>query len=517
MTWEPELDEIRRREELARRMGGEDNIKRQHDSGRFTVRERIEKLLDAGTFHERGSLSGRATYDGVELTEFRPANFVMGHGRIDGRPVVVGGDDFTVRGGAGDAGMIIKQIQAERMAREWRMPMIRLVDGTGGGGSVRMLDQMKRTYLPGMPGWDESTAAMSEIPIVGAALGPVAGLGAVRAVAAHFSVMVKGLSQVFVAGPPVVARALPESPDKEELGGSHIHTRNGTIDNEAESEDDALDQVRRFLSYLPSSVWEGPPRGPVADDPERRDEELLSIIPRERRRVYDARRLVRHVVDDGSVFEIGRWWGRSIVTCFARLDGWPVGIMAGDPGYIGGSLTADTAEKMVRFIDLCDTFRVPVVHLLDQPGFLIGTAGEKASTIRKGVRLMAAVNQADVPWVTVITRKAFGVAGASHGPEGRLNSRFAWPSADWGSLPLEGGIEAAYRRELEAADDPEAFLADITARMNAIRSPLRSAEAFNIEEMIDPRDTRPILCGWAERAHHLVAQDLRPRARGLRP
>lgn len=518
MSWEAEIEEMRRRLELAREMGGRENIKRQHEAGRLTVRERIERLLDPDSFHETGALAGRATYEGDQLVAFRPANFVMGAGRISGRRVVVGGDDFTVRGGAADAAIKEKQIYSERLARELRLPLIRLVDGTGGGGSVRSYEQMGRTYVPGNPAWDLVAAALSEIPVIAAALGPVAGLGAARVACSHFSVMVRGTSQVFVAGPPVVLRGIGEDVDKEALGGSHIHAHeSGVVDNEAESEDDAFRQIRSFLAYLPQNVWELPRRATPGDDPKRRDPELLSVIPRNRRQAYDVRKLLAHVLDRDSIFEIAPWYGRALVTALARLDGYPVGVLANDPKFHGGALTTAASEKLTRFVDLCDTFHLPVVNFVDQPGFLVGVAAERAGTIRKGVRALSAIYQATVPWVSIIVRRVYGVAGAGHGNVQALNLRYAWPSGDWGSLPLEGGIEAAYKRELLAAPDRDQLQKEIEARLNEVRSPFRTAEAFGIEEIIDPRDTRPLLCDWVSLAYALDATRLGPKARGMRP
>src|ERR671914_351071 len=256
MSWEPELEELRRREELARRMGGEERVARQHASGRLTVRDRIERLFDAGSFHETGAIAGKATYDAEgELTHFLPANMLVGQGRIDGRRAVLQGDDFTVRGGAADAAIWEKMVYAERMAHDLRIPLVRLVDGTGGGGSVKTLEEMGFTYVPFVPGFELTAANLSRVPVVAAALGPVAGLGAMRVAAAHFSVIVQGTAQLFVAGPPVVAAAMGEAPDKEELGGARAQTQAGAVDNEAEDEDDALDQLKRFLSYLPQNAW----------------------------------------------------------------------------------------------------------------------------------------------------------------------------------------------------------------------------------------------------------------------
>src|SRR4051812_37866506 len=272
MSWEPELEELRRRRELAHGMGGEERVARQHASGRLTVRERIDRLLDPGSFHETGAIAGQGSYEDGELTDFLPANMVIGQGRIDGRRAAVQGDDFTVRGGAADAAIWQKMVWAERLAHDFRIPLVRLVDGTGGGGSVKSLETMGFTYVPFVPGFELVVANMSRVPVVAAALGPVAGLGAARVVASHFSVIVRGRAQLFVAGPPVVAAAMGEAPDKEELGGARAQTTAGAVDNEAADEDDALDQLRRVLSPLPGQAGgvaplggargpPGPPRG----------------------------------------------------------------------------------------------------------------------------------------------------------------------------------------------------------------------------------------------------------------
>ncbi|MGI8925667.1 MAG: acyl-CoA carboxylase subunit beta [Tepidiformaceae bacterium] len=518
MTWEPEIQELRRRTELAALMGGEDNVRRQHDGGKLTVRERIDRLLDQGSFAETGALAGRPEYDEAgELIAIRPANFVMGFGRIDGRRVVVGGDDFTVRGGAADASIGGKQSYGEKMARELRIPIVRLVDGTGGGGSVRSLETMRATYVPANPAWEEVVLMLNEVPVVAAALGSVAGLGAARVVTSHWSIIVKDTAQVFVAGPPVVARGMGEEVTKEQLGGYEIHYHNGVCDNLAEDEEDAFRQIRRFLSYLPQNVWQQPQRAEAADDPNRREQWLLSAIPRERRRPHKVRQVIEAIFDKGSFFETGAGWGRTVVTGFARLDGFPVGVISNDPYEWGGGLNADGSDKMARFVDICDTFHVPAVNLLDQPGFVIGTAGEKAATIRRGASAMAAVFQATVPWVTIILRRAFGVAGAAHANTDRLNLRYAWPSGDWGSLPIEGGIEAAYKRDLAASDDPEAMRRGLEEKLGRVRSPFRTAENFGIEHIIDPRETRPILCEWVRLAYELESTRLGPKTRGFRP
>jgi len=517
MTWQPEIDELRRREALARAMGGADKVARQHAAGRLTVRERIAALLDEGSFEEIGTLAGRATYDGTELAAFRPANFVTGSGRIAGRRVVVGGDDFTVRGGAADAAIMRKQVLSEMLAHDLRVPLVRLVDGTGGGGSVRMIEDMGYTYCPILPGWDTVVANMGRIPVVAACLGPVAGLGAARVATAHLSIMVRGSSQMFIAGPAVVRQGVGEDLDKDALGGVEVQESSGAIDVVVDSEAEAFATARRFLSYLPQNVWEAPPALPPHDDAERRDEWLLSAVPRERRQPYDVRRLLGAVVDEGSLFEMGRRFGGSVVTALARLDGLAVGVVAFDPYVWGGGLTAEGSDKLTRFVDLCDTFHLPLVKLVDQPGFVLGVQAERKGTIRRGVRAVAAVHQASVPSVAVVIRRVFGVGGAGLWDGQGLNLRYAWPSADWGSLPLEGGIEAAYRADLDAAGDPAALLGEITERLDAVRSPFRTAEHFGIEAIIDPRETRPVLCRWAHDAHAVVPHLLGPSMRSMRP
>ncbi len=518
VTWDPEITELRRRQELAAAHGGVERVARHHAAGKLTVRERIDRLVDLDSFRETGSVAGFAAYgDDGALEGFTPANFVFGRARIAGRPVVGAGDDFTVRGGAADATIHRKLVYSEQLARELRVPVVRLIDGSGGGGSVASYHEIGRTYVPPLPGWADQMAALSEVPVVAAALGSVAGLGAARVAATHFSVMVEGTSQVFVAGPPVVAYASHEDVGKDELGGASIHTSIGTVDNAAAEEDDAFAQIHRFLSYLPANAWEAPPRVDPDDDPQRREEALASLIPRERRHGYSPRRLVELVADRDSFFEIGRSWGRPAVTGLARLDGHPVGVLASDPAHWGGALTADAADKMRRLVDLCDTFHVPIVSFVDQPGFAVGSVAEQAGTLRSGVAFIAALYQLTVPFFSVIVRRVFGVAGAALVDRGEPDLRVAWPSADWGSLPLEGGIEAAYRRRLAEADDPEALRAELLAGFEAIRSPFRTAEAFDIEEVIDPRDTRPLLCEWVGDAYRVVSRDPRPKARGHRP
>ncbi|MFO1081986.1 MAG: carboxyl transferase domain-containing protein [Reyranellaceae bacterium] len=501
MSWEPELKELRERQRLARQLGGPERVARQHAGGRLTVRERIDRLLDADSFQEVGSVTGVAEYDERgEIAKLAPANCVFGRGRLDDRTIVVAGDDFTLRGGSADASIWMKLHVAEQMAATYRLPLIRLLEGSGGGGSVRTIEKTGRANLPGGVGINSGlhlvAANLAQVPVVSLGLGSVAGLAAARLAASHYSVMVKDLSAVFVAGPPVVNR-LGETRSKTELGGWEIQTAAGGVDQAVDSEDEAFACARRFLSYMPSSVWDVAPRGETSDPVDRRDEFLLSAVPRAPRRAYNMRRIVDALVDQGSFFEMGRDYGKAIITGLCRLDGWPVALMAGNSMYGGGVWDAAACQKIVRFVDMASTFHLPVVHLVDCPGFKVGLAAEQGGTIRHGVRAIGAINQSTVPWCSVLVRNVYGVGGFAHQPQNRLCLRYAWPSASWGSLPLEGGIEAAYRAELDAAADPAAELGRIEARLNALRSPFRTAESFWVEEIVDPRDTRRLLCDFA--------------------
>jgi acetyl-CoA carboxylase carboxyltransferase component len=520
--WQAELDELRLRERLAKAMGGQDKVKRQHDGGRLTIRERIDRLIDPGSLREIGTVAGVADYDAAgNLRSFTPSNRLSGRATIAGRPVIVSGDDFTVRGGSADATIPEKTVIAEQMANELRMPIIRIVEGSGGGGSVKTIETTGRANLPGGLGGSSGryhylTDNLGLVPVVALGLGSVAGLGAAQVAASHYSLMTKSTSAMFVAGPPVVARiGDKQNLEKQQLGGWEIQCAAGAIDDAVDTEEEAFERVRRFLSYLPSSVFEVSARGPRTDPPSRREEGLFTAIPRDRSQPYKMRPIIEALFDRDSFFEMGRHFGRPVITGFARLDGLPVAVLASDPFHMGGAWTADACQKVVRAVDLAETFHLPIVHLVDCPGFMIGIEAERAATIRHGVRAMAAINQSTVPWCSIIIRNVFGVAGAAHVPAGRLALRYAWLSAWWGSLPLEGGIEAAYRAEVDAAEDKRAKLAEIEARLNALRSPFRTAEAFWVEEIIDPRDTRPLLCEFANLAEPLRTPGR--RAFGMRP
>jgi acetyl-CoA carboxylase carboxyltransferase component len=502
--WQKELDELAERKRIARQMGGKERVERQHAGGRLTVRERIDRILDAESFHELGSVAGKAKYDkDGNMVDFMPGNGVFGRGRVDGRPVIIFGDDFTVRGGSADASIREKYQMPERMAAEFRMPIIRIIEGSGGGGSVKTIETKGYANLPGgisaSSGLHLCAINMGLIPVVALGLGSVAGLGAARLSASHYSLMVKEKSAVFVAGPPVVDR-LGEKRTKQELGGHKVQIAAGTVDDAVDTEEEAFARARKFLSYLPSSIHELPPRSESWDDPNRRDEYLMTAVPRDRKKAYQMRRIIDSVVDRGSFFEIARGFGRAIITGFARLDGWPVGILAGDPLHDGGAWNAAASRKITKFVDTCQTFHLPVVHLVDCFGFAVGLQAESTGTMRFAVQAVSAIHQSTVPWCSIIVRNVFGVGGGAHLPHTHPSFRYSWPSGNWGSLPLEGGVEAAYRAEIDASDDPVAKLAEIEARLERLRSPFRTAEAFLVEEIIDPRDTRPLICEFANLA-----------------
>jgi len=513
MSWEPEIAELERRKHLARQMGGPEGVVRQKQRGKLTARERIDALADPGSFRESMGLVGSSTYEGNELSRFVPKPQVEGTMTLDGRKAVVKASDFTVRGGAGGSstGQLGQELPSSLRALEWRLPLVRLLDAAG--GSVRGFEELGRTYLPdGNIYTAPEVKLLSLAPVVSAVLGSVAGLPAIFGPLSHFSVMVKGISHLFPGGPPVVKAALGHDITKEELGGDQIHVgMSGCIDNLAETEQDAFFQIRRFLSYLPSSVDEMAPRVASNDAPDRADENLLSFVPRNRRRPFDGRKLVAHIVDQGSFFEIAPRYGRSRVTGLARLNGFPVGIMANNPMFNGGATDVAAGSKAMRLIQLCNTFHLPLISLADEPGFQVGLDAEKQGIERAGARLVSMVCLSEMPWCTVVIGRLYGVAGQCHHRPSGMFRRYCWPSANWGSMHISGGAAAAYRREIENAPDPEVKRQEIEARLNAIASPFRTAEATG-QDIIDPRETRALLCEFVQDAQRVLARQLGPPA-----
>ena len=553
-TWMPMLDKVAALQAIAHKRlapGSNDpGVVRQRNRRKLTCRERIDGLLDRGSFREIGSLAGFATFDEEgDVLEFTPASHVGGQGRIEGRTCIVCADDFTSRGGHADGAIGQKSRYLDKLSIELRAPSIRLLDGSSGGGSVATMVPKQDgqatgsasakestgaikagrprvvggggSFLPGHLGSTIYTEQLATVPVVNMLLGSVVGIGAAKAVLGHFSVMVRDIAQLFVAGPPVVSHAMGYDVTKEDLGGWHIHCRNGSVDNLAESEEEAMAQTRRFLSYLPSSVYEAPPVAKSNDPADRREEELLTLVPRKRTATFDIRRAIRLLADKESFFEIGPLWGTDQVAGFVRMNGYPMGVIASDSRHAnGGALTADGCDKLRRHLDLCDLFHLPVLNLVDNPGFAVGIEHELTGTIRKGGEWMVAFAQVAIPIYTVLMRRSFGVAGNNYAtPRSAASVRVAWPSADVGGIPPEGGIEAAYKRQLAEAPDPAALRAEINARIESVRGPIGPLNRFEIEEMIDPRDTRRLACEWVADAYRIVSQPSRlvPRALQFRP
>ena len=520
MSWKPEADELEQRHRWAEALGGEESIKRHHEQGRLTVRERIAALLDPGSFHEVGKLTGNATYVDGKLAKVVPAPYVMGLGTLAGRQIAIGGEDFTVRGGTSWGGTRRKGGQGgfvEDLAHEYRIPLINLIDGAG--GTVTSATKRGYTVFPGIHGFERSVELLGEVPVISAVLGTAAGGPAGRAILSHWSVMVKGTSQIFAAGPPVVERSLGEKVDKEELGGAHVAVDlAGTVDNVVDNEAACFDAIKRFLSYLPQNVWQLPPVLPCDDPVDRRDEGLLGIVPRERRQAYDMKKLVAMIVDRDSLFEIQPSFGRSVITCLARLDGKVVGVIANNPLVYGGAMDVKAAKKQTHFMEMCDTFHIPLIFLVDVPGFMVGTQAEMAATLREGMRAVYVGLQLTVPMLTVVIRKCYGMAGMGTTDKNGLDLKIAWPSAEWGSLPVEGGVAAAYRREIEAAPDPARRVQEIEAELRRFASPILTAEAFAVEDVIDPRATRPYLCRFINAMQGRLATSVGPKYKcGVRP
>jgi acetyl-CoA carboxylase carboxyltransferase component len=512
--WEDALAELERRRQASRQHGGPERVARQHAAGKLTIRERIGRLC--GRFHEVGGLATFPLKDasGRDLG-LLPSSYVCGLGEVDGRLVAVGGEDYTVRAGApqlyldrlkGGMGGFI-----EDLAHEYRIPLLLLMEGIG--GDVAAQDQKGHSYLVSSFSWKRCYDLLSEVPVLVAVVGPAAGGTAGRATLSHFSVITRS-SVLFAGGPPVVRRALGMDVDKHELGGAEMHTTvSGAIDNLAADEEAAFGQLRTVLSYLPQNVWQLPSRGDRSDPADRPGDELLKIVPENRRRAYDPRRIIAVVFDHGAFFEMGPGWGRAVITGFARLDGIAVGVIASNPMVLGGALDGPAAEKQVRFVDVCSVFHLPIVYFVDVPGFMIGPAAERGNVVRKGMRAIQSLIEAEVPVVTIHVRKAYGMAVSATANPDTLCLRLAWPSAEWGDMPIEGGVEAGYRREIEAAPDPQAFRREVEQRLLAAADPWKTVEAFGVESMIDPRETRAVVAAFLNASLHALATRLGPQRR----
>ena len=404
---------------------------------------------------------------------------------------------------------------ASRRALEWRLPFIRLLDASG--GSVSSFREIGRTYLPDGNTWSTvDVSLLQAVPVVSAVMGSVAGLPAVNACLAHFNVMVRATAQLFPGGPPVVKAALGIDITKEELGGADLHTRQtGVIDNLAEDEDDALDQVRTFLSYLPSNVDELPPQAEPRP-PAVRGDRLRALVPDNRRQPFDVYELLAATLDGDSLMEIAPRYGTSRVTGLARVEGYPVGVMANNPARLGGTTDVAAGEKVMRLIQQCDQFHLPLVSFADEPGFMVGPDSERAGIERAGARLVRTTCQSRMPWITFVIARLYGVAGQCHHRPTGMFRRYAWPSARWGSMHIAGGASAAYRRVIEAADDPDAKRREIEGELEALASPFLTAEA-TAQDIIDPAETRALLAEFVGEAQRVLATQVGPPTMPYRP
>jgi acetyl-CoA carboxylase carboxyltransferase component len=490
--WGPTLDDLAERRAAARAMGGEERLERHRKAGKLDVRARIDALLDPGSFSELGTLVGSVPADA----------FVAGAGRIDGRPVMVGAEDFTVLGGTIAGGSNAKRYRIAELALQRRVPLIMLLEGAGHRPDDR--SQGRHPTDLGI-----QARCSGRVPLVTGVLGPSAGHGALIAPMSDFSVMTEQAA-IFTAGPPVVKESTGEDVGKEELGGPDVALASGLVHNIATDDADALAQIRRYLSYFPSSAWSYPARVPGDDQAPRVVDELLSIVPRENRTVYDMRAVIDTIVDGGQRFEVQPRFGRAIVCALARLGGEPVAIVANQPKVQAGSIDAPAADKAAHFIMVADSFHVPLVFLADNPGMLPGTRSERAGVLRSGARMFAAQTQATVPKLHVTLRKAYGFGSmvmAMVAFESQA-ATFAFPGATLGAM----GAGASSRA---MGADAQATQALRDAELDAS---YRSARGLGFDELIEPRETRDALLGALQHAVQQRQRAAEPVARiGITP
>jgi acetyl-CoA carboxylase carboxyltransferase component len=417
-TWEAEIEEIDLRRRLARGLGGPKAVAAQKAAGRLNLRERIDLLLDKDTFFEFGKTTGTPVRDAEgKIVDVVPGNFVLGTGEVAKRQVVVGGEDFTIQGGSPNLAGLRKSVYTETLALELFCPLIRMHEGGGGsvGGADNRRDQAQaaNTYRSPPPAAYETprfqsvAMCLTKVPVVSAAMGTVAGLPASRLAASHFTVMVaNGNAQVLTAGPKVVERALGYSTTKQELGGPEMHDTSGVVDNFASSEEDAIKQIRAFLSYMPQNIYELPPvTQPGLDRTPAELAQLNILVPKSRRQTFDMRKALQLTFDRDSFFELGTVkFGQTQITGLARLQGHPVAVMANDCRILAGAMTVDGAQKVTRFIEMAHTFRLPLITFIDEPGFDIGLDAERAGTMRWGTKAVLTAQTAKIPWLVARSR-----------------------------------------------------------------------------------------------------------------
>ncbi len=500
--WTPLLDDLHQRRTAVHRMGGPDKVARHDAGGRLNARRRIEVLLDPGSFTEIGTFVGSGT--GPGKTPIPADALIAGFGKIDGRPVVVGAEDFTVKGGSIGLGTYAKRLRLALLAAQERVPLIILLEGAG----ERATNWLER--YPYAPNDLQALAELSgKVPTVAAVMGVSAGHGALTAMLMDFVIMVEG-SAIFSAGPPLVEAATGERVTPTQLGGTEVHARiSGVVHNIVPTDEEALHLVRRYLSYLPSNAWSLPPEDPPTDGP-RLLEGILDLIPPDPRRPYDARRLIEMLADSGTVLEIQPLYGDSIITALARLGGRAVAILANQPAVRSGTIDSPAADKAARFLELADAFHLPVIFLADNPGIMAGTAAERSGALRSAARMYAAQARIRSPKLHVTVRKAYGFGSSlmAMNPFDRQTITLAFPGATLGAMPAGGGGTAAH-----ADSQTQSALAAAEAG-----GPWAVADTMNYDEIIDPRDLRNVLISALETAaSRYKGTPVEPRPGGIRP
>jgi propionyl-CoA carboxylase beta chain len=484
------LEELRRRHAAAEEGGGEARRQRQHKEGKLAARERIDLLLDEGTFEEMDKLVTHRCRDfGMEEQIVPGDGFVTGFGRIDGRLVYVFAQDFTVLGGSLSEANAQKICKIMDLALKTGAPIIGLNDSGGARiqEGVVSLGGYADIFL-------RNTLASGVVPQISAIMGPCAGGAVYSPAITDFIFMVDKTSYMFVTGPDVIKTVTHEDVTKETLGGSMTHNSTSGVGHFIAQDDaECLRMIRELLSYLPQNNRENPPRRATADPIDRMDPALDTLVPPESNLPYDIKDLIVRVVDDGEFFEVHEHFARNIVVGFARMDGRPVGIVANQPAYLAGCLDIDSSTKGARFVRFCDAFNIPIVTFEDVPGFLPGTGQEFGGIIRHGAKLLYAYAEATVPKVTVITRKAYGgaycVMGSKHI---RTDMNFAWPTAEIAVMGPEGAVNIVFRRELAAASDQDSMRKQKTEEFRErFANPFIAAERGYVDDVIEPHETRP--------------------------
>src|SRR4051812_5222238 len=495
----PLAADLEERRARARLGGGDERIAKQHDAGKLTARERIDLLVAPGTFTELGLHAGiHHSVRGLEGREAPADGVITGYGRVDGRLVAVCAYDFTVMAGSMGTTGEIKVARLRELALTKRMPFVWLLDSAG----ARIQEAGGSLFAGTGHLFREEVIASGVIPQVAALMGPCAAGTAYIPGLADFVPMVRGRGSMALAGPHLVRAAVGEDVTQEELGGSRVHCRrSGVGDLEVADDPECIERIKQYLSFMPSHNGEAPPVRPPTDPVSRMDDELLDVIPASTRKPYDMYEVIRRIVDDGEYFDLKPQWAKTIITCFARFGGRPAGIVASQPKQLGGILDNDSADKAARFVNLCNAFGIPLVFLQDVPGFMVGTKVEQGGIIRHGAKMLHAVAAATVPKITVVLRKAYGagyyvMCGRAYEPDLIVG----WPTAEISVMGAEGAVEIVFRKQVEEAEDPAAKKAELIANYRQIIDVYIAARNAMIDDVIDPRETRPTIIRALEMA-----------------